>query len=290
MLRIPPIRGRLDRRYEADLVNYRPSLPPLNAVVSRLVEKLHVDGAVVTSLEELALPGTTTILRAAQEVAKTTHTTAVNTIGFVAHAPTAEMVRAPEIYRWGLGDPLPIVEHALGLPVAYNGVYLRRDLANTVVRNSRLWHVDFEDRRMIKIIVYLNDIGEGGGAFQFIPKRFSARISKGVGGKYGFYSDEQVCRVGSSAILDHVQTCVGPAGTVIITDVGGTYHRGKRPETEDRLALFYDYTSRKPLHPFYCKHAFTLEQEQEMTAGLSEAQRHCVFYLPEGKRPQTDTF
>ena len=53
------------------------------------------------------------------------------------------------------------------------------------------------------------------------PKPFSARIFKGVGGKYGFYNDEQVCKAGSSAILDHVQTCEGPAGTVIIADVGG---------------------------------------------------------------------
>jgi hypothetical protein len=290
VLGFPPLRDRSDRLYKADLAAHAGLLPPLDPVASRLVAEVHANGAVVTSLEELAGPGAPTILHAAQEAAKASFTAAVNKIGFVAHAPTHEMARVPEIYRWGLEKPLTIVEHALGLPVAYHGVYLRRDLANNVVRNSRLWHRDTEDRRMIKIIVYLKDVDAENGAFQFLPRSLSARIAQNLGDGRGFYSDEQICRAASPEVLEQIRTCTGPAGTVIIVDVAGAYHRGKRPEREDRLALFYDYTSRKPLHPFYCKPAFTSEQERAMTAALSQAQRDCVFWRPEGSRPPADLF
>lgn len=286
----PLLRTRADRRYEADLGQHRALLSPLNSVSSCLVAQIDEMGGVVTSLEELAVPGAQSILTAAQEVAKSTLTAPVNTIGFVAHAPTHLLASVPEIYRWGLEAPLAIVEHALGLPVAYHGVYLRRDLANTVVRNSRLWHRDTEDRRMIKVIVYLKDVDDETGAFQFLPRSASTRVAGGLGKQIGFFSDEQVCHASSPEILDQIQTCTGPAGTVIIVDVGSVYHRGKRPEREDRLALFYDYTSRKPLYPFYCKPAFTQEQEQAMTAGISEAQRSCVFWRPERSRPKADIF
>ena len=166
----------------------------------------------MTSLNELSLPGAQSILTAAQEVAKSTLTAAVNTIGFVAHAPTHLLACVPEIYRWGLEDPLALVEHALGLPVAYHGVYLRRDLANTVVRNSRLWHRDTEDRRMIKVIVYLKDVDDEDGAFQFLPRRTSACVAEGLGDRIGFYSDEQVqARVYTGAGAGHDRRAFGSA-------------------------------------------------------------------------------
>ena len=290
VLRFPPVRNRSDRAYQADLARHKTRLPPLGDFESTLATKLNETGVVVTSLDALAGPGGRTILRAAQEVAKTSLTASVNKIGFVAHAPTDEMARVPEIYRWGMEQPLGIVEHGLGLPVAYHGVYLRRDLANTVVSNSRLWHRDTEDRRILKIIIYLNDVGEDGGAFQYLSRSLTTRISAGFHGRYGFYSDEQVSRVTSPAVLDQIQTCTGPAGTVVIADTAGTYHRGRLPEKEDRLALFYDYTSRNPLHSFLCKSAFTPAQEQALTAGLSEVQRACVFWRPDGLHHKADVF
>ena len=49
-----------------------------------------------------------------------------------------------------------------------------------------------------------------------------------------------------------VTTCVGPAGTVIFSDVASYYHRGKPALSQDRCAVFYNYISNAPLRPFYC--------------------------------------
>lgn len=291
-LRFPPVRQRSDDAYKAALADHRALLSALSPLRARLAAEMEENGVVVTSLRELAGAGadSPTILAAAQEVAKTSLTAPVNKIGFVAHAPTHEMVRVPEIYRWGLEDPLDLVEHALGLPVAYHGVYLRRDIANTVVSNSRLWHRDTEDRRIVKIIVYLNDVDKDSGAFQYLPLSLSSRLTAAFGGRYGFYTDEQVRQVSTPNTLDALQTCAGVAGTVIVADASRTYHRGSRPVTQDRLALFYDYTSRRPLHPFYCKPAFTAEQEEVLTQGMTERQRSCVLWRPASARPPADVF
>jgi hypothetical protein len=90
---------------------------------------------------------------------------------FVVHATNEQMMEYPEIFLWGLEQRLlNIAENYLGLPVAYHGSYFRRDIANQVEKKSRLWHMDSEDRKLFKVIVYLNDINDERGPFQYLPK------------------------------------------------------------------------------------------------------------------------
>jgi hypothetical protein len=37
-------------------------------------------------------------------------------------------------------------------------------------KESQLWHRDAEDRRLIKVFIYLNDVGSQNGPFCYIPK------------------------------------------------------------------------------------------------------------------------
>jgi hypothetical protein len=76
------------------------------------------------------------------------------------------------------------------------------------------------------------------------------------------------------------RAATGPAGTVILADTAVLFHRGRRPRDRDRLTLFYDYTSRRPWHPFYCKATMPRETLEELTAGMGARARESVFWRP----------
>jgi len=54
---------------------------------------------------------------------------------------------------------------------------------------ARQWHLDVEDR-MLKIIIYLNDVNLHGGPFEYIPKYSSSLLSQSLNYSSGLLSDE----------------------------------------------------------------------------------------------------
>ncbi|MCA1993414.1 MAG: 2OG-Fe(II) oxygenase, partial [Coleofasciculus sp. S288] len=168
------------------------------------------------------------------------------------------------------------IENYLGLPPAYHGSHFRRDLANEVQLKSRKWHIDREDRQVVKIIVYLNDVSEDGGPFQYIPKSLTAIAVRSLAYKYGYVHDKPVEMVIPPS---EWKSCTGTAGTVIFADTGSIFHRGKKPVESDRFAIFFDYTSRQPKHPYYCNSPLLREDLLILAKTLSERQRKCLFWL-----------
>ena len=93
--------------------------------------------------------------------------------------PLHRLMDFPEIYMWGLNQRLlGVVENYIGLPIRYHGADLRREFNDGKLNDVRQWHVDAEDRRMFKIIVYLNDVLPGGGPFQYLPKGVTAETAR----------------------------------------------------------------------------------------------------------------
>jgi hypothetical protein len=91
---------------------------------------------------------------------------------------------------------------------------------------SQRWHRDPEDEHVVKLFVYLSDVGEDAGPFEYV------RSSTG-GGKYG-----ELWRWGQDdrwypppeeleAAVDPEDrlVLVGPAGTIVLADTAG-FHRG----------------------------------------------------------------
>jgi hypothetical protein len=117
---------------------------------------------------------------------------------------------------------------------------------------ARKWHRDREDRRMIKVAVYCNDVDADGGPLQFI-RRDVARRGLADDFTYPVLShDELQSRLGKIEDNDII-TCTGAAGTVIFSDTATQYHRGKPAVSRDRCAIYYNYFSRTPRHPFFCE-------------------------------------
>lgn len=160
------------------------------------------------------------------------------------------------------------------MPVAYRGITVRRDFADGQKVETRLWHRDAEDRRIVKIIVYINDVDEPCGPFCYIPKTVAPR------GRLELVDG----RVPDSVMGRHVAPrdavhCTGPAGTVIFTDTCAVFHRGALPSESDRLTIFYIYNSQAPLEPEYCQPLFDRKRiDARIVSSLDRRQTDVITF------------
>ncbi len=274
---IPFLPNQAKLAYQAALKKHVVNLPVLSTTDESLVEAIKREGVAITSLESLGITSTPRFFQAAknlmQEIPKSI---SGQKNEFVVHATSQQIMEYPEIFLWGLEQRLlNIVENYLGLPVAYHGAYFRRDIVNEVQRKTRLWHMDKEDRKVLKIIVYLNNVGDDGGPFQYIPQSFTSTAASFLRYNYEYIQEKTMQRVIPPS---NWKSCTGLSGTVVFAATGSIFHRGKLPLASDRFAVFFDYTSRQPQHPFYCKSSLPQQDLLLMAKKLSEPQKNCVFW------------
>jgi hypothetical protein len=162
-----------------------------------------------------------------------------------------------EFSTWGSETRLQnIIEHYIGLPIAFHGVHVRKDFPNEKQLETLLWHKDSEDRRMIKVIIYLNDVTEEHGPFEYIP--LPANSLEQVN---NYRVDYELWRVNFLGINDDKmmkvipksawKSCPGKAGTVIFADVRNIFHHGT-VRNQERSTLFFTYTANSPKRPELC--------------------------------------
>jgi Phytanoyl-CoA dioxygenase (PhyH) len=242
--------------YRIKLWQYAPKLPLLETSDRLIVDTLKIEGAYVTTLADLGLKSTPKMLQAAY--AQLDKIADANTSHLTQKLPQIYTVTdLPQFSNWGRENRLlKIVENYLGLPVAFQGVHLRKDLPNEHQFGTLLWHKDSEDRKMVKVIIYLNDVQEKQGPFEYIPASLTSftRLNSyrvdyllQQSGYLGI-NDEQLEKIISKSDW---KSCPGPAGTVVIVDPRTALHHGTL-RTEARLALFFVYTANPPKRPELC--------------------------------------
>ncbi len=275
MLQLPVLQNLTELVYHEALEKHERYLPMLSADDSLLINEIAAKGIFITN-EKKSVPCTSGILQSAEKLLPQIRDICVSKKDFTVHATSAQIMEYPELFLWGLEERLlDIAERYIGLPVAYHGVYFRREIVNQIQERSRLWHVDMEDRRMLKIIVYLNNINEEDGPFQYISKPLTAKVCDTLKYSYGYLKDETVQSV---VPVSDWQSCLGNKGTVIFADTSTILHRGKIPVQSQRYALFFDYTSRQPKHEFYCKSSLHMDDLRKLEKHLSPRQKECVFW------------
>lgn len=272
---IPFVRSQGELNYQKAAENHMINLPVISKNDLDLVEKIKHEGVVITSLADLEIPSTPQLLNAAKNlIPQIPQSNSSN--DFVVHASSQQIMEYPEIFLWGLEQRLlNIVEHYIGLPVAYHGAYFRRDLVKPLEIGSRLWHIDTEARSIIKIIIYLNDISEDKGPFQYLPPDLTLKAVHSLNYKAGYVSDKIMQEVISPA---DYKSCTGSAGTVIFAATSSIFHRGKIPIDTDRFAIFYDYTPRQKNLSFYGGSSLPNADLILLEKGLSEQQKQCIFW------------
>lgn len=263
------------RRTQARLRRlHKKDLPQLNDFDQRIVDALERDGAVVTSLTELAADGLSSEfdLQAASDVLANPQLIIDYPKDYMQQASLEQLASVPQIIRWGLEERfLAIAQNYIGLPAAYRGLVLRRDLADGKDQETRIWHRDVEDVRIMKIIVYIRDVDENGGGFRFIPRSHSP--TKGIEYVNGRVPADIMAGLVSD---DKYVTCIGSAGTVLFADPTSIWHHGCVPESAHRLTAFFAYNSQRPLRPHYCQPLFPAHYLGDVT--LSNAQTAAIDY------------
>ncbi|AKG23276.1 phytanoyl-CoA dioxygenase (PhyH) [Calothrix sp. 336/3] len=243
--------------YRLAIINHGRKLPKLeNEGDRQIVETLKRDGVYVTTLSELGIDSTTTLMHFAEKYLS--QMAAVRNQALSHKLPQIyTMTDIPEFYDWGREDRiLSIIENYMSLPVAYHGVHLRKDFPNAEQFDTLLWHKDAEDRKLIKIMIYLDDVDLEHGPFECIPGSVTPLYSRRYHQIY-----QQLAKSGHLGITDAEveaaipktlwKTCTGVKGTVIFVDTKKCLHHGCL-RTQERPTLHFVYTTNPPRRPELC--------------------------------------
>jgi hypothetical protein len=109
--------------------------------------------------------------------------------------------------------------------------------------SSQRWHRDYDDKHLLKVFLYLVDVDEQMGPFQFVA-------GSQPGGQYGdawgwqplgqHYPTEE--ELEARIPVEAVQTFTGPAGTLVFCNTAG-FHRGGFSTTDPRVLATATYSS-----------------------------------------------
>jgi hypothetical protein len=232
--------------------------PVLDAVQQRIVGQLTADGIAVLPFRELVGdPGLWPRLAADAAAFVASATATLDGGADRGHLRKKHLVR-----RHPLGVELSLDEPWLGLGISTRIL----DVVNSYLRMyakclyvdqwytapggpeservaSQRWHRDFTDKHLVKVFIYLNDVSDEGGPFEYIPGSVP-------GGRYGALwpwrplgdtyppEDSLFKAIPATAPV----TCTGSAGTVIFCNTSG-FHRGGYATGRPRAMAVYNYAS-----------------------------------------------
>jgi hypothetical protein len=276
---VRPIHSFLEARYARAVAAHRSALPAPFGVAANIVNGLLSSGISRTRFDALGIPGTSEVLSLARHLVAREmddfRSQADAGIEFVTMRAT-NVAANPDLYLFGLHPLLlDIAEAYIGLPVAYDGASIQYTPADGREVATRDWHRDREDRRMMKIIVYLNDVDADGGPLQLLagmppePRAYRHLYS---------LTQEERAALEDGALGTPVN-CEGPAGTAVFADTARFFHRGKPATRQARAALFFSYFARRPQRPFFCdRSGLGRHQVDRLVHGLARRQREAALW------------
>lgn len=273
LYRIPTFYALKEQAYQRSLDFHVPFLPPMNRQGQSIVDRLRQEGTCIIPLSQLKLPTTNQMMANAYALADRLDRPA-ELNGCEVRTAIEDLRECPEILLWALEPKLlDIVENYIGLPILYQGFGVRRSVADGQYQGVRRWHIDWEDRRIIKIIIYLNDVEAGGGAYQYIQRDLT-RQAKDYLNYYnlGYLSDAEMSEAVSATDWT---TCLGKEATVVITDTSNVFHRAQPPTVKDRYSITFCYTSANPL-VIWRGRKISRQEWEKVDRQLNQRQVRCL--------------
>ncbi|MGY1727473.1 hypothetical protein ACI79J_10930 [Geodermatophilus sp. SYSU D01062] len=226
----------------------------------------------MTSLDRLAFPGTAR-LKEGLEVLTARLAGRPSSGPDSSRPPLDEVLAESGVWQWGLQhELLDLVECHLGLPARYYGADLRREDATARTIGVRQWHRDQEDHRMFKILVWLNDVDLGGGPFEYVSRRHTARLVRDLRYVTGFVDDDAMR---GQVPESEWRQATGPTWTAVVADTRAVFHRAMPPRQRDRYSVTFSYTSRTPMTTLPVP-PVTARQRELATDGLDDRRRACL--------------
>lgn len=227
----------------------RPDLPPEGA---RVLADLRRDGLARTSVDALGFRAG--IWEELQSAVAAEESRQAAQIEEARRAPEREghksylielLGRSPVLDPESVFVRMALDPAVLDIATSYFGMYVRLWQFNVwhnvptraAPRNSQLWHRDPEDRQILRIFIYLDDVGPGSGPLSYIPGshalgRRQIRPPAALEGSTLRTTDDQMERV---VPRSDWATATGRKGDVWLVDTRG-YHKGGHVAEKDRLA------------------------------------------------------
>ncbi len=246
---MPPIRNYRNSVYSRRRELHSAALPDLHPSDRHLLDALERDAICVVPIASLGWSGTGDMLDELDRLAPKVRVKTPKAGNFIdasyaknyVDASYNELLDYPALREWGLGRRARVLaEHYLGLPIFYDGPHVRCEMCNGSVTGVRQWHLDTEDHRVLKLILYANDVGQGGAPFEYLPLPETDRVVRQLNYKAGLVLDERLSRAGSQ--LAKVEA-IYPRHTAIFVDAARLFHRAQLPLTADRLTATYCWFS-----------------------------------------------
>jgi hypothetical protein len=231
-----------DARYDARRALHAGDLPEVSREQSELLAELRQSGVAVRAMQ---MPPA--VLESAERFIELLRSKPTSEP--CAKTTSRELAWDPTLFRWGLSEDLVnLAECHIGLPPRYLGVEVKREMANPAAGHHhdavRRWHLDHEDRRIFKVIVYLSDVDATSAPFGYVDLPTSKAILEGLGHPFrGARLDEAVRAKVPARDRRQVH---GPRMTAIYVDTGQVLHRVFPPQGSERYSLTYAYCGRNP--------------------------------------------
>jgi len=113
---------------------------------------------------------------------------------------------------------------------------------------SQIWHRDFDDSHLLKVFLYLSDVDERSGPFEYVPGSHPegrlASVHPWAPMGVGRISDKELAKYVETG---DVRTFTAPRGTLIFCNTSGL-HRGGFAEANPRVLAAVTYCSPASLH------------------------------------------
>jgi hypothetical protein len=245
---LPPYEAYLRHRHETARCRFRPQIHDLDDSLAALDADLRRVGVTQTSLDALGVPDTAAAVAAADELCASLRAQTPAAGVHYLDVGDDELIARPQPYLWGLAPRLlDFVEQYLGLPANYLGVSVKREIANGVSVGTRNFHRDPEDDRVLKIIVYLNDVDRDTGPFECLTAADTSAIMRSLRNRLRFLSVDDIAGL---VERDRWVAPVGPRGTAVVADTARCLHRASPPVARDRYSLTFSYLSRSSFLAF----------------------------------------
>lgn len=240
-----------------------------NAITDEAIASLRAEGVYVTTVERL--------LGAAAPACRATMAEAVallqsDGVGWEDRgastdlAPADLLARLPGLFLFGLqATVLAVVEQYLRVPVAYHGAVYRHSAVDGRQVGPRLWHRDAEDHRVLRTVMYLNNVDEEGGPFEYVPRSVPAAAAKALA-MLGQCDDDTMAL---HVPRDRWKRCTGPAGTVVMSDSAQVFHHESLQRRTARSVVMMGHSSRRPKDRALAEAHFPVHQHLPALAAIT---------------------
>ncbi len=276
--KLPLLQTIQEQAYQNALKTYAQFLPELDDQGLSIVKTLREEGSCMIHLEDLALPSTEEMMRTALSLANNLQNPLSNAHSSnsceVGSSKEEDLREFLEILFWALEPKLlDIIENYVGLPILYQFFAMRRSIADGKPSGVRRWHIDFEDRCTIKIIIYLNDVVAGGGPYEYISRSLTTQAVKKLNyDNLGYVSDEKMA---TAVAKSDWTSCLAKKGTVIISDTASVFHRAQPPTLNERFSITFCYTSTNP-QVVWNGRKISAEQWEIINSTINQRQKNCL--------------